>query len=445
MKATEVRHLDLGSRLTLTFAFLILLIVGGNGLLIWQFFQARIQSDRLAGVSQQLIAAFRLQESLLLFHQQLDGIVRSEDAHRLATDAEPLRGKLLEETRKTRDALTHLQSETPLDPAVLATLDAIEITLPRQLKTITDLGYSGDWNAVRLRLGNELKPLETQTAVLVNDMNQEVNNELTRSVERMRGVQRRIFLIVPTTAICTFLTAAFFGWAITRRIVELRMQERIGERTRIIRELHDTFLQTIEGSKLVADDALRRPDDAERMLHAMRQLSAWLGQATQEGRAALNSLRVSTIERNDLAEAFGRALEECRMRSSMLASLSVVGVASEMHPIMRDEVYRIGYEAIRNAYTHSNGKHIRVDLSYANDLMVCVTDDGVGIDPAIAKSGKEGHFGLHGMRERALRIGGTLTVETSPASGTRVKLRIPGRNIFGGTRSNWFSIVLAKR
>jgi signal transduction histidine kinase len=89
------------------------------------------------------------------------------------------------------------------------------------------------------------------------------------------------------------------------------------------------------------------------MRGALEQLSIWLGRATEEGRAALNSLRTSTTEANDLAEAFRRAIEECRIENSMEASFSVVGETREMHPIVRDEVYRIGYEAIRNACVHS--------------------------------------------------------------------------------------------
>jgi glucose-6-phosphate-specific signal transduction histidine kinase len=98
---------------------------------------------------------------------------------------------------------------------------------------------------------------------------------------------------------------------------------------------------------------LKQSADPSRMRGALEQLSIWLGRATEEGRAALNSLRTSTTEANDLAEAFRRAIEECRIENSMEASFSVVGETREMHPIVRDEVYRIGYEAIRNACVHS--------------------------------------------------------------------------------------------
>jgi len=209
-----------------------------------------------------------------------------------------------------------------------------------------------------------------------------------------------------------------------------RFDERLAERTRMARDLHDTLLQTLQGSKMVADDALTRPEDAAGMRHAVEQLSVWLGQASAEGRAAVNSLRTSTTQRNDLAEAFRRAIEDCGRQSSLQASFSTIGDSREMHPVARDEVYRIGYEAIRNAWTHSAASRLEVTLTYARDLIVRVADNGVGIDPSIAADGKAEHFGLQGMRERAARIGASLTVNSSPDSGTEINLIVPGRAIF---------------
>jgi signal transduction histidine kinase len=207
----------------------------------------------------------------------------------------------------------------------------------------------------------------------------------------------------------------------------IRSDARVNERMRIARDLHDTLLQTIQGTKYVADAALRRSTDP---IRALEQVSVWMGQATEEGREALNSLRISATETNDLAAAFQRSIEECRMQSSMEASFSLVGVVSEMHPIVRDEVYRIGYEAIRNACVHSKASQLQVELAYAEDLILRVRDNGVGIDAAIQDKGREGHFGLDGMRERASRIMAKLTVETSAESGTEIKLVVPGSIIY---------------
>lgn len=214
------------------------------------------------------------------------------------------------------------------------------------------------------------------------------------------------------------------------RMLSARFDERLAERTRVARELHDTLLQTVQGSKMVADHALKNSGDHTRMTRAMEQLATWLAQATEEGRAALQSLRSSTTEKNDLAEAFRRAIDECGRGNNAEISFSVEGDAREMHPVVRDEVYRIGYEAIRNACAHSGADRLEVTLEYAHDLTLRVSDNGAGIDAEVVENGKEGHFGLRGMRERAERIGAKFTLSSSPNSGTTISVVVPGRVAF---------------
>jgi len=426
----DARYFDLGPRLTLTFALLITLILGGNGLLVWQFHIARLQEDRLAGVSRQMTSVLRLQGTLLSFHQRLGELAVSRNAYVLRTESDSLQSTLLEQIQQTRAALTLLPSGTHVDPLFLPTLEAIEISLPAQLRTITALASSGDWDAVQFRVADRLKPIEIQASALVKIVDQEFAGELSRSEANTRAVQGRILVLVPAMAISTFSIATFFAWAIAGRIIKLRLEERLNERTRLTRELHDTFLQTIQGSKLVADDALDPSADLIRMRRAMEKLSLWLGKATQEGRAALNSLRATTTQTNDLADALRRVTEDGLIPGSMAVTFSVVGDAREMHPIVRDEIYRVGYEAIHNACVHSGASQLEVELRYTHDLDLRVTDNGTGVDPAIADRGKDGHFGLQGMRERAARIGGKLTLGSSSNAGTEIKLIVPGGIVF---------------
>jgi signal transduction histidine kinase len=434
MKSSDADYPNIGPRLTVAFAALIALILGGNGLVIWQFHMARIQTQRLTGANQQLIAVLQLQVSLLSFHQRLDDLARSSDAHRLATEADPLRRVLREQAQQTRAAVGNLPPETRVDLAFLPTLEAIEGTLLAQLDAINELAKSGDWGTVQRRLDNELKPIETQTSVLVGSIDQQANAELKLAVAKIRSVLASILIIVPATAISTFCIAAFLGWSVARRIIELRWDERVSERLRITHELHDTLLQTIEASRIIAAIALERSSDP---LH----LSTWLDRAGQEGREALNSLHASTFERNDLAEAFRRAIEDCRRQTAAEVTFSAAGDAREMHPIVRDEIYRIGYEAIRNACAHAVASQVMVQLRYARDLTLNIKDNGVGIDPAVLDRGRAGHFGLEGMRQRAARIGGRLTLASSPPSGTEVKLVVPGRIIFRTISPAWVSVL----
>src|SRR6202042_2194662 len=124
---------NMGRGLALILALLVGLILGGNGLVIYQFKRAQLQTDRLTGVSQELIAVLRLQQSLQSFHQRLNELAQSKDAHRLITEAEPLRAALRQQTQQTRSTLAYLPPGFHVDPAFVTALDTIEVTLPFQL------------------------------------------------------------------------------------------------------------------------------------------------------------------------------------------------------------------------------------------------------------------------------------------------------------------------
>jgi len=212
--------------------------------------------------------------------------------------------------------------------------------------------------------------------------------------------------------------------------ISVRFDERLAERTRVARDLHDTLLQTVQGSKLVADHALKDASDQQGMVLAMQRVSIWLGQAISEGRDALNSLRSPGTDTTDLAMSLRRAIDECRINTNATVELSVDGASRDLHPIVRDDIYRIGYEAIRNACFHSRGERIDVTLAYNHDLTMRITDNGVGISDEIVEKGKAGHFGLRGMQERAERIGATFTLVTDAATGSAITLIVPGRIAF---------------
>ena len=434
-------YFNVGPRLTTAFALLIALILAGNALLIWQFHTARVQTDRLMGANQQLIAVLQLQVALLSFHQRLDDLTRSGDAHHLTTEAEPLRRAFDEQAQQTRTAVANQPPGTQVDPAFLPTLETIEVSLPAQLAAINDLAKSGDWGTVRRRLDNELKPIETQTSMLVGSVQQQANGELTQAVLKMGSVQRRILFIVPITAISTFFIAAFFAWAITRRIVELRLEERISERTRLARDLHDTLLQTLQGSKLVADDALEHRSDVEYTSRSLEKLSGWIDRAMREGRAALNTLHASAIDNRELSERLQSALDEPEPNGISDRLLTISGTPVAMDPIITDEICRVGYEAIRNAFMHSHASLIEVQLTYSEDFTLIVRDNGRGMDSTMASRGRGGHYGLQSMRDRATRIRGQLQLITAPNLGTTIELKLEGKTAFGQGAVVWSKLL----
>lgn len=435
MWAAGTSPFNLGPRLTLIFAALIALILGGNALVVLQFHTARNETDRLTGANQQLIAVLRLQANLLSLHRRLDDLARSMDVRRLVTEAESLRRALHEQTQQTRTAIAHLPSQTVVDPSFLPTLDTIDVTLPSEIDAILELAKSGDWGAIQPRVGNELNPIETQTAILVNSINQQASGELARGVAQMRSVERRIIIIVPATALSTFVIAAFFGWSIARRFTELRLDERVAERTRIARELHDTLLQSFHGVMLrfqAVSNELAEGKTKQKLDGAI-DLAA---QAITEGRDAVQGLRSTTVVTNDLAAALRGLAESLATESNQgppRFDVTVEGTSRDVHPILRDDVYRIAGEALRNAFRHAQARRIELEIHYdKRRLRLRIRDDGKGIAQEVVEAGgRTGHWGLRGMRERTQKIGGKLEVWSEINSGTEVELSIPAHIAYG--------------
>lgn len=107
------------------------------------------------------------------------------------------------------------------------------------------------------------------------------------------------------------------------------------------------------------------------------------------------------------------------------------GLPRALHPVIRDEVYRIGRESLVNAFRHSGASKIEIEVDYsASNLRILVRDNGCGIDPQVLRAGRDGHWGLPGMRERAEKVGAKLRVWSRAAAGTEVELTVPGNVAF---------------
>ena len=227
----------------------------------------------------------------------------------------------------------------------------------------------------------------------------------------------------------------------------LTLEARVGERTSIARDLHDTLLQSFHGlllrfqtvSQLLPD----RPIEAKEKLDSTIDRAA---DAITEGRDAVQGLRTSTVQTNDLALAVSTLGEELALnpanQGSMAFRVTVEGEARNLHPIVRDEIYRIAAEALRNAFRHAQAQHLEVEIRYDDrQFRLRVRDDGKGMDAAVL-SGQEpsGHFGLNGMRERAKLVGGRLEVWSENDAGTEIELGIPAAIAYAtSARSSWWS------
>ena len=205
----------------------------------------------------------------------------------------------------------------------------------------------------------------------------------------------------------------------------LRLQERVEERARLSRELHDTLMQTIEGSRLIVDTAIKPQTDPAQHRVALEKLSTWLDRASNEGRAAMETLLGSTNHSGDLYYGLRQTVDECAAQCMDRIVFPAPASRRPMRPLAQQEAFHIGSEAIRNACLHADAMRIEIELHFEPDLLLRVKDDGKGMSPAVAALGREGHFGLRCMRERASRIGARLSIDTSPGAGTVVTLRLP--------------------
>jgi signal transduction histidine kinase len=224
-----------------------------------------------------------------------------------------------------------------------------------------------------------------------------------------------------------------------------RLLERLSERERIARELHDTLLQGVQGLILrfqaVADQIAPGMPSRQAAEGAIQRAESVL----LEGRDRVKQLRLTNRNTNlpALLEETGKELAAA---GGVQFTVSTEGTVRDLHPIVRDEVAGIGNEAMINAFNHANAKHIVLAITYGRArFVICVRDDGRGIDANIlASGGREGHFGLQGMRERSQKIGADLSLSSRDGSGTEVKLIIPGHIAYASTRTSGFRLVFGR-
>lgn len=213
--------------------------------------------------------------------------------------------------------------------------------------------------------------------------------------------------------------------------LNVRFEERLAERTRIAQELHDTLLQGFLSASMqlhVANDQLSSDSPAKALVVRVLEL---MGSVIDEGRHAVRGLRSSKRGSQDLERAFLQIREEFPMQSQIEFRVIVEGPPLPLKPVIRDEVYLIGHEALSNAFRHAHASEIEVELEYATShLRVFIRDNGSGIDPHVLRSGRDGHWGLSGMKERTERIGGKLRVLSRAVAGTEVELSLPGQIAF---------------
>jgi len=223
-----------------------------------------------------------------------------------------------------------------------------------------------------------------------------------------------------------------------QREFEATLEARVAERTRIARDLHDTLLQRFHGLLLQFQAAFNLlPDRPRESRQILSSAIDQVAEAITEGRDTVQGLRASTLETNSLGESLRALAEDLANQNgnATTARIDVQGRSQALHPIVRDEAFRIAAEALRNAFRHAGARWIDVEIGYdAGEFRLRVRDDGKGMDPAVMDAGnRQGHFGLGGMRERAEVVGGVLNVRSRTGAGVEVDLRIPAANAYAKT------------
>jgi len=210
--------------------------------------------------------------------------------------------------------------------------------------------------------------------------------------------------------------------------IQARLGERMDERERIARELHDTLLQGFQGLMLRFQAVMEEIPDNQPARHKMEKVLERADEVLLEGRDRVSKLRVEAKQGEDLSQAITLCGEELARGHSAEFSMAIVGVPQPVDSVVYDDAYRIGREALVNAFEHSNASRIEGEITYdAVRLRLSIRDNGDGIDQEILMSGRSGHWGISGMRERAHNIGGQLNIWSNHGAGTEVELVISAR------------------
>ena len=230
-------------------------------------------------------------------------------------------------------------------------------------------------------------------------------------------------------ALC-ILSLAFLGWQFYRfrlKQVEAQFAAVLAERNRIAREIHDNLAQEMLGISVQLEVVARTmPASAELAKTHLDRVRMLVRHGIAEARRYVWDLRSQALDKDDLPAALSETARRLTADSALQAKVEVTGTFRPLSDLIEGNLLRIGQEAINNAVRHAQARHILVNLKFdAKRVQLSVQDDGHGFDYQESKNGDAKHFGLLGMQERAVRIGGTLKVNSRAGEGTEVVVDAP--------------------
>ncbi len=217
--------------------------------------------------------------------------------------------------------------------------------------------------------------------------------------------------------------------------LHVRFEERLAERTRIAQELHDTLLQGFLSVAMHLEVAVQSRPAGSPERAELERIGALITRVVDEGRNAVRGLRTPDSAAESLETALARARGELAAAEDTEVRVMVHGGSRPLEPLVRDELYRIGREALSNAFRHARAARVEVEYG-AETLRLLVRDEGRGFDEERLRGGREGHWGLTGMRERAERIGASLRLWSKPGAGTEVEVTLPASRAYVEPRAS---------
>ena len=227
-------RLNIGPRLVLCFALIIVLMFAGDVIVLWQFRIVQAQAARLDEFDEELVTVLRIHSDVLKLRDTLESLVNARNSDRLKAETQTMTETLAEDMGSAKSALSAVHSDNAsADPAILPTLAVVQSNLQSETASVIDLAETDDWNALQVRLDNQLRPLEFSISALVERVDREVKTEHPQAAANIRQVQQRIFVVVPITVALTLLIAGTLGFVITRSITH-------------------PLEQLVEGSKMLA-------------------------------------------------------------------------------------------------------------------------------------------------------------------------------------------------
>jgi signal transduction histidine kinase len=210
--------------------------------------------------------------------------------------------------------------------------------------------------------------------------------------------------------------------------IRKRADERADERVRIARDLHDTLLQGIQGLMLRFHVAAQKTPAGDDTRELLDNALATADRILVEARDRVSRLRSNSPTEIDLVEGYAKVAKDINYEESVAFAVNVQGNPVGLQPVVLEELYFIGREAITNAFRHADASKISVEINFSRDsVTITFQDDGCGFhaDGANAAAGQSGHWGISGMMERAHRIRASFECRSAPGSGSTIVVSVP--------------------